>query len=137
MNSEDVSADREGDHRRTGEEALRDVPAPDALYRSLASSERRRVLYVLLERQHASVDELADVLSGWKATTEGGVVGAETRRRLYTALHHTHLPQLSEAGVVTYDAGDRTVSLASLPETAAEAIRIAARYDELLAANDT
>lgn len=86
----------------------------DALFRALASTDRRRVLYYLREQGEATRDELADVLAGWRATNGAGVAGPGERRKIAVSLAHVHLPMLREAGVVTVDPGTDVVSLVPL-----------------------
>lgn len=75
----------------------------DRLYAALASTQRRRLLYYLLDREGGSVDEIATVLTGWEATETGGMGTPDDRTRVRIALEHCHLPRLAEAGLVTYD----------------------------------
>lgn len=86
--------------------------ARDELHRVLSRQLCRRVLTHLLEKNESSVDELADVLSGWE--TENGVVSAERHRQIRIALHHQHLPQLATAGLVTFDPGTGHVVMEEL-----------------------
>lgn len=88
-------------------------PFPVGLYRALAVPERRRALYYLLDRSRVSLDELADVLAGWRAT-DAGMVGPEERGRIRTVLERVHLPLLEDVGLVDYDPDAGTVALPPL-----------------------
>ncbi|EMA64611.1 DUF7344 domain-containing protein [Halorubrum lipolyticum] len=88
--------------------------ADDRFYRALASSHRRRLLYYLLDHEETTVEELASVLSGWEATTAGTMYETEDRSALRLRLLHSHLPQLAETGLITYDSNAGTVRLEPL-----------------------
>lgn len=94
----------------------------DELYRMLADARRRRVLWFLLEHPRTTMEELADVVVGWRAST-GAVVGPDDRREIAVSLHHVHLPLLDQAGLLCYDHGSGAVELASLPEGVRTLIR--------------
>ncbi|USZ73326.1 DUF7344 domain-containing protein [Natronosalvus halobius] len=96
--------------------------ASNSFYRALSERPRRRVLYYLLERDECSVDELADVLAGWETTTET-MVAPDRRHQHELSLVHSHLPLLSEAGLVAYDSESGEVSLATVPEPAKALVR--------------
>lgn len=98
-------------------------PSRGDLFRALASSPRRRVLFVLLEWRETSVEELADVLAGWRAATRDEPVGPDERNRIRTRLIHVELPTLEGCGLVTIgDDGD--VTLADVGEPARGMIRL-------------
>lgn len=88
----------------------------DEVFRLLAVTDRRRVLRYLQVHEEASVSELADVLTGWKAVERGELTGPADREAIETSLVHVQLPKLSEAGFVEYDAESRTVSGTDLPD---------------------
>ena len=74
--------------------------ADDELYRALAATDRRRVLYSLLTTGPASPDQLATLLAGWQSTDSGRLVTAADRDRRLTELVHVHLPLLDRKSVV-------------------------------------
>ncbi|WP_436900295.1 DUF7344 domain-containing protein [Halovenus halobia] len=86
--------------------------ASDDFYRVLADTSRRRLLFALLTTERGTVDEFAELLYGWAATT-GEQVNYE---RIRTALHHCHLPKLAAEGFVKFDSEAGTVERAELPE---------------------
>lgn len=93
-----------------------DPVAVDDAFRLLADEHRRYVLYYLRRHDRTTVEELATVLSGWLGARNhptAGTTPAE-RRRLLAELHHAHLPQLADGGVVRYDSGTGTVELETL-----------------------
>ncbi|MEF8790812.1 MAG: hypothetical protein V5A61_11865 [Haloarculaceae archaeon] len=84
----------------------------DDVLRAISTRERRFALYYLRERESSSVERLADVVGTWLAVEDGTApVGVEDRDRLFRALRGTHLPELSELGLVEYDPDAGTVSL--------------------------
>ena len=84
----------------------------DEVLRAISNRERRFTLYYLRERGSSSVERLADVVGTWLAVEDGTApVDVEERDRLFRALRETHLPELSELGLVDYDPGAGDVSL--------------------------
>lgn len=84
----------------------------DEVLRAISNRERRFALYYLRERDSSSVKRLADVVGTWLAVEDGTApAGVEERDRLFRALRATHLPELSELGLVEYDPDGGTVSL--------------------------
>lgn len=75
----------------------------DAIYDMLSNSRRRYLLYHLREFSEVSVRELSRRMAAWENNIKPSVVRSQQRKRLYTALHQTHLPHLNELGVVEYD----------------------------------
>lgn len=99
-------------------------PFPEGLYGVLAMPDRRRALHYLLDRARVSLDELTDVLAGWRAT-DGGPVEPEVRERIRTALERSHVPLLEEVGLVAHDADEDTVRLLPLTDPVREVVRSA------------
>ncbi|WP_254545813.1 DUF7344 domain-containing protein [Halomarina pelagica] len=83
---------------RTVERAL----SVDAIFELLGDRRRRRVL-TYLDRYERRVD-LNDLAESLTDDRNGPTAG-----RFALTLHHTHLPKLDDAGVVTYDPTDRIV----------------------------
>lgn len=86
--------DRPGQSRRLTRSAIFDM---------LSNARRRYVLAHLQERPTASIRELSRELAAWENDVEAAAVSSKQRKRVYTALHQTHLPRLDEYGVVDYD----------------------------------
>lgn len=95
----------------------------DDTYRALAAEPRRRVLYFLLENPTSTVAELADVLAGWDADEGDGTVTPEDRQREYVGLYHVHLPELTDAGLITHDRSNGDVTADDVPASVAEVVR--------------
>jgi hypothetical protein len=71
------------------------------LFGALADPDRRVVLYYLREHESASLETLADLVTGW--TEAGpGPDRSVARDDVRTGLHHVHLPALDAAGLVSY-----------------------------------
>lgn len=78
---------------------------------------RRRVLQILLDQpMPVAVEELAADLAG---RSGAGPVRTLSHREAHIELRHVHLPTLADAGFVTWDEDDATVTAAAHP----------ARYD--------
>lgn len=88
----------------------------DPAFSLLADEHRRHLLYLLREHGSATLDDLADVLTGWLAVRHGdGVATPDDRQRILVRLYHVHVPKLASAGVVAFDEDSGTVSLDTLP----------------------
>lgn len=84
-------------------------PAVDDGLEALADARRREVLTVLTRIEDPT--SLAD-LAERVAAAAGPAVSAD---RVRIALDHLHLPKLADAGIVSYDREDRTVTYEGLP----------------------
>lgn len=75
----------------------------DAILDLLADHQRREILQCLVESadQTATMGEIADRLISVESERTGKRPG---RDQVEVRIHHTHLPKLTEAGVVEYDA---------------------------------
>lgn len=97
--------------------------ADDDLYRALASTRRRRLLYHLLDEDRGTVDELAAVLSGWRATETGRMVSRDDYGDIVIGLLHVDLPVLADAGLVSVDHEEGVVSLEPIDGAVADLVR--------------
>ncbi|EMA23669.1 DUF7344 domain-containing protein [Haloarcula argentinensis] len=93
----------------------------DTLLRALAAEPRRMIYTYLAEHDSASISELTDVVVGW-SSARGRDTDASNWDDTRTALHHRHLPVLDDAGVISYDAVQRTATLVSLSPSTAEVL---------------
>jgi len=105
-----------------------EVPNPDGLFDALSSRLRRQTLFYLLEESETTIEDLADVLAGWRAT-ESGPVGPTEREEIALELRHVHLPQLDGATLVEYDSVRGDVRLCDVPESVRELVQFAHRYE--------
>ncbi|WP_101296417.1 DUF7344 domain-containing protein [Halegenticoccus soli] len=91
--------------------AIQDAPAGedprvacsrDAVFSTLANERRRYVLQILHEREAPlTIRELTEQIAAWENGVAPEEVTYRQRKRVYTSLHQTHLPKLSEAGAIT------------------------------------
>lgn len=86
--------------------------SPDDIFGTLSNRRRRHVLHYLRHIDGTvTIRDLSEQLAAWEnGTTTAEVVPGE-RKRLYTALHQTHLPKMDALGVVTYDRNRGTVRM--------------------------
>lgn len=89
-----------------------------AIAEALSSRRRRIVLHTLLNTPgYISIRKLADaVVSGTNPYGPDDSIPVTERQRAMTQLHHTDLPKLADAGMVTYDSQENVASL-SIPES--------------------
>ena len=92
-----------------GTEPLPELTA-DAAFDLLSNARRRYVLCYVRERGETSVRELSRYTAAWENDVTPPAVSSSQRKRVYTALHQTHLPRLDEYGVVSYDPDRGTVT---------------------------
>jgi hypothetical protein len=84
--------------------------SPDEIFTTLSNRRRRHVLYFLrYVEETATIRDLSEQLAAWENGTTAAAVVPRERKRLYTALHQTHLPKMDDLGVVVYDRNRGTV----------------------------
>lgn len=81
----------------------------DRVYDLLSDRRRRHLLYLLLDADRLSIDEIALRLAAWEGETPMTAVEDDRRRRIGTALRHNHLPRLADHDVIEYDPDRETV----------------------------
>ena len=91
------------------------IPTDD-LFKTLSNRRRRYVLHYL--KQHADseavpIRTLSEQIAAWENGIDAATVSSKQRKRIYTALHQTHLPRMDRLGVIEYDANRGTVSMAN------------------------
>lgn len=96
-----------GDQRPGGQRDAESVDVPrlsdDKFYRALASTQRRRLLFYLLDGEERTVEKVATVLTGWQTADSSGMRTPEDRTRVSIQLVHRDLPLLAETGLISYD----------------------------------
>jgi len=93
------------------------------LFGALAELDRRIVLYYLREHESASLETLADLVTGWVAAGPGPDRSV-THDDVRVGLYHVHLPVLEAAGLVDRDPDGERVAfggLSSAEETVLDA----------------
>lgn len=99
-------------HSRFGDDPPPAELTQDTVFSVLSNERRRRVLRCLQEEPGGSdIRELSRRLAAWENGISEDEVTYKQRKRVYTSLHQTHLPALSDAGVIDYDKDRGTVEL--------------------------
>lgn len=106
--SEEYETRGDGGELGAPEERTEGLIEFDRLFSLLSTTRRRHALYCLAEASAAtlSMSDLVDELAAIERRTSD----APSREEIELALRHTHLPKLSEAGVIDYDPGRAVVS---------------------------
>ncbi len=95
----------------------------DRLYRALASTRRRRLLYLLLEEGKCTVEALSTILIGWDATETSAMATRDDRDRIAVMLEHVHLPLLADEGLIAYDRRSETVEIEPIDPVVEDLVR--------------
>lgn len=86
----------------------------DRVFDILSSPRRRYVLhYLRTEENQIQLTDLAEHVAAWENETTVEKLSSQDRKRVYVSLYQTHIPKLSEAGLINYDAESGIVTLAS------------------------
>lgn len=88
----------------------------DEVFAALSDRSRRIALYYLRWRRRVDVDELADVVTGWRHADRPGTATKADRDQVRWSLLGGHLPVLDDAGLVDYDESTGTVTVEQLSE---------------------
>lgn len=89
-----------------------DGPSRDEVFTALSNQRRRNVIkYLKLHGAEARVRDIAEQLAAWENDLDIPEVTYKQRKRVYTALHQSHLPKLAESGFIAYEPNRGTVSL--------------------------
>lgn len=88
--------------------------------RALSTRAQRYTLYHFLDHERATLEELADVLAGWIAATEGRVTTDADRSSLRVSLYHNYLPQLAAVGLIAFDPEEKVADRTPLSEAERE-----------------
>ena len=93
-------------------ETDRDGPSRGEIFTALSNGRRRNVITYLEEHgDDARVRDIAEQLAAWENDLEINEVTYKQRKRVYTALHQSHLPKLAESGFIDYEPNRGIVSL--------------------------
>lgn len=86
----------------------------DVVFDILSSARRRYAISILNRRDEAmQLTDLAEEIAALEAETTVEDLTKQQRKRVYVSLYQTHIPKMDEVGIVTYDAEEGTVALAS------------------------
>lgn len=84
----------------------------ETIFATLSNRRRRYVLHCLRQTDDGmTIRDLSEQLAAWEQNCELTEVRPKERKRLYTALHQTHLPKMDAFGVVEYDRARGVVTL--------------------------
>ena len=84
----------------------------ETVFEVLSNQRRRHILYFLKARgERVTVRELSEQIAAWENGIEIAAVVPKERKRVYTALHQTHLPKMATVGVIDYDKDRGTLEL--------------------------
>lgn len=91
----------------------------DRLFDLLRDAERRHLCRRLVERDAdaVSIEELVHDSLRYRTVDRPGA-SSPSRERAAVRMRHCHLPKLSDAGIVAYEAGDEAVRLRDSPAVA-------------------
>lgn len=82
----------------------------DELFEILSNRRRRHVLHELMrEDDGIDIGTLSEEIAAYEDGLELHEVSSSDRKRVYTALHQSHLPKMDEAGVVDFNQDRGTV----------------------------
>ena len=86
----------------------------DRVFDILSSPRRRYVLhYLRTEESPIELTALAEEVAAWENDTTVENLSSQDRKRVYVSLYQTHIPKLSEAGLIEYDSESGSVALSS------------------------
>jgi hypothetical protein len=86
--------------------------SPDDIFKTLSNRRRRHVLRYLRHIDGTvTIRDLSEQLAAWENGTTTAEVVPRERKRLYTALHQTHLPKMDALGIIAYDRDRGTVQM--------------------------
>ena len=94
---------------RKGESSPDELTA-DEVYDLLSNQRRRFVLYHLANAGETSLRDLSRLVAAWENDVDEEAVTSVQRKRVYTALHQTHLMRLDSHDVIEYDQSRGTVA---------------------------
>jgi len=84
------------------------------VYDLLSNARRRFVISYLRGRDEpVELNELSREVAAWENETDVGSLTDQQIKRVYVSLYQTHVPKLSESGLLEYDQDSGEVSLTS------------------------
>lgn len=90
-------------------------PPREVMFDLLGNARRRRVLRHLLNDSTITLTNLSARIAAWENDTTVDDVTSRQRKQVYSSLYQTHIPRLSDRGLVEYDADERVVELTGDP----------------------
>jgi DNA-binding transcriptional ArsR family regulator len=87
-------------------------PDRETVFDILSNRRRRYVLHFLRDREGPTdLRELSERIAAWENDRVPERVTSKERKRVYAALHQSHLPKMDRAGIVSYDPDRGTIEL--------------------------
>ncbi|WP_435360333.1 DUF7344 domain-containing protein [Haloarchaeobius sp. DFWS5] len=88
-------------------------PTKEELFEVLSNRRRRQTLEYLLDCEDGASTkrEISRQIAAWETDQPLELVSSDERKRVYIALHQTHLPKLDDAGLVEYESAQGTIQL--------------------------
>ena len=84
----------------------------EAVFETLSSRRRRFTLYYLSQvGESVTIRELSTQIAAWENDVALHAVTPKQRKRVYTALHQTHLPTMDRLGVIMYAQDRKTITI--------------------------
>jgi DNA-binding transcriptional ArsR family regulator len=90
----------------------------DEILCAYSNTQRRRIISYLRNEGAASKREISHQLIVWEYDSEPSEVPDNVVERVKVDLHHKHLPELKDAGLIEYDRRSEMVLVRDLPELA-------------------
>ena len=97
-----------------GKEGLSDEThlTTEVVFETLSSRRRRYTLHYLRQVDDSvTIRDLSEQLAAWENRIDRRAVTPKQRKRVYTALHQTHLPMMDRVGAVVYDKDRGTITM--------------------------
>lgn len=93
-------------------------PSRDQAYHILSNARRRFVLQYLEETEEPiKLIDLAKQGASWENEKPIDELTEKEKKRMYVSLYQTHIPKLSDAGLIHYDTDSQEIRLAAGPDT--------------------
>lgn len=92
-------------------DALDEEHLPEELLGALTDPIARYAVHYLHQGGRATLVELADVVTGWLAATDGRIATPADRDRVCVLLYHQHLPKLASTALFRFDVDRRTIAM--------------------------
>ena len=84
----------------------------DTIFETLSNQRRRYALHYLGQVEGpVTIRELSEQIAAWEHGVDRSAVTPKIRKRVYTALHQTHLPKMHQRGIVDFDTDRGVVEL--------------------------
>ncbi len=103
-----IDAVSDGSHGRKSARVL----TTEVIFETLSNRRRRYALHYLRQvEEPVTIRDLAEQIAAWEHHVERSAVTPKLRKRVYTALHQTHLRKMDRDGIVDYNTDRGTVEL--------------------------